>query len=202
MIAKKTLCALVLVIAGSAGCSRKADSVSQAEAKDKDKPGALQARAIAEEAYIYAFPMIAAYKALYQFNVDKTIVAVQGAASTRSANEAHVFTPKDTAIVTPNSDTPYSMVQLDLRAEPIVLCVPAVEKAPVLLGAAHRHVLLQLRLHRQPRHRQRRGLLHGGRSGLEGRDARRRREGLRDARRSSASSSTAPSSSARPTSTT
>jgi hypothetical protein len=39
-----------------------------------------------------------------------------------------VFTPKDTAIVTPNSDTPYSMLQVDLRAEPIVFCVPKVEK--------------------------------------------------------------------------
>ena len=35
-------------------------------------------------------------------------------------NEARVFTPKDTAIVTPNSDTPYSFCRLDLRAEPIV----------------------------------------------------------------------------------
>ena len=41
-------------------------------------------------------------------------------------NEARVFTPKDTSIVTPNSDTPYSIAQLDLRAEPIVLCVPTV----------------------------------------------------------------------------
>ena len=39
-----------------------------------------------------------------------------------------MFTPKDTAIITPNSDTPYSFVGLDLRAEPIVLCVPKVEK--------------------------------------------------------------------------
>jgi hypothetical protein len=39
-----------------------------------------------------------------------------------------VFTYKDTAVVTPNSDTPYSFVGLDLRAEPIVLCVPEVEK--------------------------------------------------------------------------
>ena len=39
-----------------------------------------------------------------------------------------VFTPKDTAIVTPNSDTPYSMLQADLRAEPIVFCVPDIEK--------------------------------------------------------------------------
>jgi hypothetical protein len=37
-----------------------------------------------------------------------------------------VFTPnKDTAIVTPNSDTPYSLLWLDLRA----LSVPAVEKS-------------------------------------------------------------------------
>ncbi|KHK03254.1 putative exported protein [Desulfovibrio sp. TomC] len=43
-------------------------------------------------------------------------------------NEARVFTYKDTAIITPNSDTPYSLLWLDLRAEPIVLSVPAVEK--------------------------------------------------------------------------
>jgi len=43
-------------------------------------------------------------------------------------NDARVFTYKDTAIVTPNSDTPYSMVRLDLRAEPMVITVPAVPK--------------------------------------------------------------------------
>ena len=44
-------------------------------------------------------------------------------------NEARVFTYKDTAIVTPNSDTPYSLLWMDLRAEPMVLSVPAVEKS-------------------------------------------------------------------------
>ena len=33
------------------------------------------------------------------------------------------------AFSTPNSDTPYSMALLDLRAEPFVLCVPEIEKA-------------------------------------------------------------------------
>lgn len=81
---------------------------------------------IVEEAYVYAFPMIAAYKAMYQFNVDKGSSQYKGPFN-RIESEARVFTPKDTSIVTPNSDTPYSMLQLDLRAEPIVVCVPEVE---------------------------------------------------------------------------
>jgi hypothetical protein len=35
---------------------------------------------------------------------------------------------KDTTVVTPNSDTPYSFLWADLRAEPLVVSVPAVEK--------------------------------------------------------------------------
>jgi hypothetical protein len=38
-------------------------------------------------------------------------------------SEARVFTHKDTAIVTPNSDTPYSLLGTDLRAEPMVVSV-------------------------------------------------------------------------------
>ena len=80
-----------------------------------------------QQAYIYAFPMIAAYKAMYQFNIDKTNPQYK-APFNEIWNDAKVFTPKDTAIVTPNSDTPYSMLQADLRAEPIVFCVPEVDK--------------------------------------------------------------------------
>jgi hypothetical protein len=42
-------------------------------------------------------------------------------------NEARVFTYQDRAIITPNSDTPYSTMFMDLRAEPLVLSVPAVD---------------------------------------------------------------------------
>src|SRR5690606_13623900 len=45
-------------------------------------------------------------------------------------NEVHsvarVFTPEDKAIQTPNSDTPYSFLGADLRAEPLVISVPAI----------------------------------------------------------------------------
>jgi hypothetical protein len=34
-------------------------------------------------------------------------------------NLPRVFTPEDKAVQTPNSDTPYSIIGLDLRAEPI-----------------------------------------------------------------------------------
>ena len=88
----------------------------------------IEAYEISKQAYTYAFPMIAGYKAMYEFNVDKNSSQYKGPFNS-ILNSANVFTYKDTAIVTPNSDTPYSMLQTDLRAEPAVFCVPAVEKA-------------------------------------------------------------------------
>jgi hypothetical protein len=79
----------------------------------------VEAYEISKQAYIYAFPMIAGYKAMNEFNIDKTNSQYKGPFNT-IISDANVFTPKDTAIVTPNSDTPYSMLQADLRAEPIV----------------------------------------------------------------------------------
>jgi hypothetical protein len=45
-------------------------------------------------------------------------------------NLHHVATYKDTAVVTPNSDTPYSTLWMDLRTEPMVISVPAVPRRP------------------------------------------------------------------------
>jgi len=90
-------------------------------------PGVFETKDIAESAYIYGFPMIANYKALYEFAIDKQSGQYK-APFNQIANEARVFTPKDTTIVTPNSDTPYSLLEMDLRVEPLVLCVPEVEK--------------------------------------------------------------------------
>jgi len=115
-----------------AACSKKEDPIVQAEKKDAaagvPAPGIAETKAIMEEAYIYGFPMVAAYKAMYEFNVDKSSSQYKTDFNL-IWNDAQTFTPKDTAIPTPNSDTPYSMVQADLRAEPIVLCVPKIEKS-------------------------------------------------------------------------
>jgi hypothetical protein len=113
------------------GCSKPGDAVNQAATADAaagvPAPGIEEIKAIAEQAYLYGFPMIAAYKAMHEFNVDTSSPQYK-AGFNQIWNDSKTFTPKDTAIVTPNSDTPYSMVQADLRAEPLVLCVPAVEK--------------------------------------------------------------------------
>ncbi len=67
------------------------------------------------------------YAVMYEYAVDKDIPQFK-APFNHIKNEHRVYTCKDTAIVTPNSDTPYSLLWLDLRTEPIVLSVPPVEK--------------------------------------------------------------------------
>lgn len=85
-----------------------------------------EAQQIAEEGYVYAFPMLMGYRfALASFlmpglpSYRGPVNALHGKAVTLD----HTF--KD--VVTPNADTPYSMALLDLRAEPVVLQVPAVK---------------------------------------------------------------------------
>ena len=92
------------------------------------QPGNTEARQIAEEAFIYGFPMVMNYAVFYEYFVDKSGREYK-APPNRLYNTARVYTPKDTAIVTPNSDTPYSFVAMDLRAEPFVVCNPEIEKS-------------------------------------------------------------------------
>jgi hypothetical protein len=84
------------------------------------------ATAIARDAYIYGFPLVDSYRIQYGYFVDRTDPEFK-APWNQIANTARVFTPEDKAVQTPNSDTPYSMLGADLRAEPLVLSVPEVE---------------------------------------------------------------------------
>jgi hypothetical protein len=91
-------------------------------------PNLFEAKAIAEEGFLYGLPLVMNYAVQYEYAVDRASSQYK-APFNQIKNETHVATYKDTAIITPNSDTPYSILWLDLRAEPIVLSVPAVEKA-------------------------------------------------------------------------
>jgi hypothetical protein len=115
----------LIMVAG--GCSKKEDAVSKAEKTEKDRPGISEVKAIAEEGFIYGLPIVMNYAVMYEYVVDKNSGQWK-APFNQIHNEARVFTYEDTAIITPNSDTPYSISWLDLRAEPMVLSVPAVEK--------------------------------------------------------------------------
>jgi hypothetical protein len=93
----------------------------------KNEGQAVSHKDIYQEAYVYGFPMVMNYGIMYEYFVDRNSGQFK-APFNQIYNEARVFTPKDTAIVTPNSDTPYSFVGMDLRAEPLVFSLPEVEK--------------------------------------------------------------------------
>ena len=79
-----------------------------------------EARAIAKEAYIYGFPLVDSYRIQYSYFVDRQNPEFK-APWNQIHNIPRVYTPADTAIQTPNSDTPYSFVGMDLRVEPSFL---------------------------------------------------------------------------------
>src|SRR5258705_13065591 len=85
-----------------------------------------ETKAIAEEGFIYGLPIVMNYAGMYEYVVDKNSGQYK-APFNQISNEARVYTYKDTAVITPNSDTPYSILWLDLRLEPIVISVPAVD---------------------------------------------------------------------------
>jgi hypothetical protein len=105
--------ALALAALAGAGCAAQ---ITPAET-----------RAITKVAYVYGFPMVDNLRVQHAYFVDRDSKEFK-APWNQIHNEARVYTPADKAIQTPNSDTPYSQLGVDLRAEPLVLSVPAVEK--------------------------------------------------------------------------
>jgi hypothetical protein len=90
-------------------------------------PNLLEAKDIAEEGFIYGLPLVMFYAVTQEFAVDRNSGQFK-APFNEINNQNRVATPADTAVITPNSDTPYSILWLDLRAEPMVISVPTIEK--------------------------------------------------------------------------
>jgi hypothetical protein len=129
LVYKAGLCGAV-ALAFLIGVSQRNEAVmpqvQQPIATSPPAPSLEEFQAIAEEGYIYGLPIVMNYGVLYDYIIDKNSGQWKAPFNTIS-NERRVFTYQDTAIVTPNSDTPYSMLWLDLRAEPQVISVPAVK---------------------------------------------------------------------------
>ncbi|MFN5496386.1 MAG: DUF1254 domain-containing protein [bacterium] len=120
-VAVTTLATLV------AGCA--STSPDRASPATQDAPTApptpAEARAIAKEAWLYAYAPLQGYKTMYNQTQNREFPGYVGGFD-KFRHYARLNTPADTDIVTPNNDTPYSWAWLDLRAEPIVVSLPAV----------------------------------------------------------------------------
>jgi hypothetical protein len=121
---------VAFLLAALAGCSSSNEQGKQTEvtsfrATPAGPPTTEQVRSIAKEAYVYGFPMVDSYRIQYSYFIDPQSPEYKGPWN-QVHSVARVFTPADTAVQTPNSDTPYSMLGADLRAEPLVLFVPPI----------------------------------------------------------------------------
>ncbi|API50560.1 cell envelope protein [Rhizobium leguminosarum] len=124
MLTKRDLLRSAAMAAFVAATAKSTPVLAQNKA---EWPSLLEAKDIAEEGFIYGLPLVMNYAVMQEFAVDRN--SGQFKAPFNEINNMHqVATPADTAVITPNSDTPYSILWLDLRAEPMVISVPAVEK--------------------------------------------------------------------------
>jgi hypothetical protein len=85
-----------------------------------------EARQISEEAYIFAYPMLMVYRALYYSHINERSPVYRAPLN----QLVHDSKPADHTridVVTMNGDTPYSNFGIDLRAEPVVVSVPEIK---------------------------------------------------------------------------
>ncbi len=85
-----------------------------------------EAKAIAQEAYTYAYPMLENYRTMYVQAVAKWAPGYS-APFNQLSHKTELLGPDFKDVVRPNNDTLYSFAWLDVRAQPIVITVPQIE---------------------------------------------------------------------------
>lgn len=111
---KKILPILLAISTMISSCSNQQEKVTPEQAKQ-----------IAEEAYIFAYPMIEHYKMMFAMAMYEESGAYEAPFNVIK-NSAKLNGPKDTVMIRPNNDTFYSAVWFDLEDQPQILNVPAI----------------------------------------------------------------------------
>jgi hypothetical protein len=110
MLRRMSVGAVVLMLTAVLAACTKSETPAATSSAPPPPPAAVtpdQARAIAKVAYVYGFPMVDNYRIMYSHFVNKDDPEYKGGWN-EIHNTARVYTPQDTAVQTPNSDTPYS----------------------------------------------------------------------------------------------
>jgi len=81
---------------------------------------------VAQKGFAYGLPIVMNYAVMNKFAINRDSGQFK-APFNELYNVRDVATYRDTAVVTPNSDTPYSILWMDLRAEPMVVTVPPID---------------------------------------------------------------------------
>ena len=116
----------VLLIAGSIllfACAKKDVTPTAETAQVASSVSPKETKAIAEEAYIYAFPMLENYRTLYAQAIDKSAPGYR-APFNQLSHTTELLGPEFKDVVRPNNDTLYSFAWLNLRAQPVIITVP------------------------------------------------------------------------------
>ena len=106
---KNTLTALIIAIATTVAPTSNAE------------PSPEELRSITKDVYTFTYPLVMNYRTMY-------MQAIDGDGEFGKWLHLDLSSPKDTDIVSPNNDTPYSYAWVDLRAEPWVLTMPKIGK--------------------------------------------------------------------------
>lgn len=118
------LIACIALAGALPGCSfTSPDAASGSQWVGIEGVTAQQARSIARESYLYGAPMVASYHAMYAYSIDKNGAQYKGPLNTLNPIGA-----ASAASVGLDPAYLYSYGALDLRAEPVVVTVPRVER--------------------------------------------------------------------------
>ena len=157
----KTILAAALVSALAFTSARAAD-ITPAETK-----------AIAEEGFIYGLPIVMNYAVMYEYAVDKQLRPVQGAVQPDQQRSPRLHLQGHGHRHAQQRHAVFDAVAGPARRADRAVRARPWKRTRYYSVQLVRRQHFQLRLHRQPRHRQRSGRLPGRRPRLEGRDARR-----------------------------